>query len=125
MARRGGLRVRVEVRGIDEAIRRTKKAREQLLREIDIDVEVTTLETINKARDAAPILTGKLKEGIQIIPQDTKPLSRTWGGLAEYTRRQEYEHKTKKGFMRKAQWAARTALRERVRQTIARIGGSV
>jgi len=42
MARRGGLRIRVEVRGIDDAIRRTRKAREQLLREIDIDVEATT-----------------------------------------------------------------------------------
>lgn len=122
-SRRGGIHLRIQVRGVEDVIRRAGLKRARLVREIDMDVEVTTFEAVNMARNGAPVLTGKLQEGIQILPQYTKVLSRTWGGLAEYTRRQEYEHKSKKGFMRRAQWQARSVLRERVRRTIERLGG--
>ncbi len=118
----GGIQYRVQVHGIQDVINRARRMPQQLIDEIDTDVEITTLETINAAKADAPVLSSKLRNGLQMIPQDAAKMKRTWGGSAEYTRRQEYEHKTRKGFMRRAQFNARTKLRERVRATIARIG---
>lgn len=118
-----GMRVRVRVQGAQDVARRLRGKKQELAEGIDADVEWTTLKAINEARTNSPYKTGELRRGIQLITQDTKPMTRSWGGFRIYTRRQEYEHKTKKGFMRRAQWNARTNLRQRIENTLRRLGG--
>lgn len=125
MAGNRSIRLNVRVQGSAELAAAIGQKRQQLIDGIDRDVEVTTLQAINKARAESPILTGELRRGIQLITQDTKPMSRTWAGTKEYTQKQEYEHATKKGFMRRAQWEARTKLKAAIDQTVGRLGGSL
>lgn len=117
------LRMRVRVEGTAELARALRGRRQALIDGIDRDVETTTLTAINEARANSPYKTGNLRRQIQLITQDTKPMSRSWGGFAEYTARQEYEHRSKRGFMRRAQWNARANLRDAIQQTIQRLGG--
>lgn len=67
---------------------------------VDKAVERRALLMVNDTKLSAPRLTGKLINSIDIIPQETKHMERTYGSDVEYARRQEYEHKEKKGFFR-------------------------
>src|SRR5690625_4784203 len=70
----------------------------------------------------APTDTGELRANPIASPHRLAPASWQFGGTLAYTRRQEYENKTKKGFIRKAVWNNRTPYRERLREEIARFG---
>lgn len=113
----------IRVTGVEEVLRRLgREGAEQLAEEIDGIVERKTLQAINEARGNAPRDTGKLKNSIDMVDQETAPMKRVFGSDVPYATRQEYEHATKKGFFRKAVWNARTPLREEIRDAINRAG---
>lgn len=111
------------VTGLDEVLRTLGRAgAEALAEEIDGIVERNTFSMINDARQGAPRKTGKLANSIDMVDQDTKPMERTFGSDVPYATRQEYEHSTQKGFMRKAVWNNRTPLRDEINDAIRRAG---
>lgn len=119
-----GSHLQVSVKGVDRAIKEAGFKKKRMIQRLEKDVEVTTLEAINDARSNAPRLTGQLIRSIKEIKREREYLSRTYGAGVPYARRQEYEHKTKRGFMRKSAWNARRSLRKRVRKTIREVSGS-
>lgn len=92
--------MRIRIEGGAEVIAHINALKEQLKINIDEAVEVRALKMVNDTKVSAPRKTGKLKNSIQIITQETKPMSRTYGTNVEYARKQEYEHKTKRGYFR-------------------------
>lgn len=112
---------RIRVDGVEDVMRTLGSAgAEQFAREIDQLTELNTREMANKAHDMAPHLTGKLKGGI--VSSVNKIGEGHWefgDGGVEYSQKQEYEHKSKKGFFRKAVWNGRTKFRRDIVQKIA------
>jgi hypothetical protein len=114
---------RIRITGVDEVLRTLGRAgAEALADEIDGIVERNTLSMVNDARQNAPRKTGNLANSIDIVDQETKPMQRTFGSDVPYATRQEYEHASKKGFMRKAVWNGRTPLRNEINDAIRRAG---
>jgi hypothetical protein len=112
----------IRAHGVQEAIRRAQGLRQQLIDDIDADVEAATLAAVNRSRAAAPVLTGALRNSIDMIPQETRIMRRAFGSDRPYARRQEYEHKTKRGYLRRSLWVARTDLRAAIERSIRRTG---
>ena len=92
--------VRVRLEGGHEVLAQLRSLQQQLEQNVDEAVEVRALKMINDTRTSAPVKTGKLRNSVNIISQDTKPMSRTYGTNVEYAQIQEYEHRTKRGFFR-------------------------
>src|SRR5690625_3871608 len=84
--------------------------------------EAYTRKMANEAGQMAPVDTGDLRANLIASPHRLAPAAWQFGGTLAYTRRQEYENKTKKGFIRKAVWNNRTQHQDRLRDTIARHG---
>lgn len=99
MAKNG---LNIEVRGVKAAIQRTKNARDELIRGIAEATERAALAVANDAADNAPRLHGYLRNSIIASPRKVNALKWTVGSDLPYAARQEYEHKSRKGFFRKA-----------------------
>lgn len=95
------MKIRVGIIGLKNVQDKIAKLNAEGKQKLDEVVERRALEMVNETRKRAPRLTGKLANSIDIIPSETKPLTRTYGSNVEYARRQEFEHKSKKGFFRK------------------------
>jgi Bacteriophage HK97-gp10, putative tail-component len=110
----------VKATGVDEVLRKlgAEGARE-LTKELDRIVEKHALKVVNEARNNAPIDTGALKNSIDIYEKGE--LYRVVGSDRPYARRQEYEHKTKKGYFRKALWNEREPFRKDIKDAIERL----
>lgn len=92
--------MRVRIEGGREVIAQIEALKQALEQNVDEAVEQRALRMVNDTRTSAPRKTGKLRNSINIITQDTKPMSRTYGTNVEYAQIQEYEHKTKRGYFR-------------------------
>lgn len=92
--------MRIQVTGANAVRAEIAKLKQQLEENVDGAVEKRALMMVNDTRLSAPVKTSKLRNSINIITQDTKPMSRTYGTNVEYAQIQEYEHKSKRGFFR-------------------------
>jgi len=68
----------------------------------------------------APVKDNILRPNIIASPRRLKLGTWEFGSNLVYARRQEYEHPTKKGFIRKSVWNNRTPYRDAVRREILR-----
>lgn len=75
----------------------------------------------NKSADRAPVDTGLLSNSIQSSPREIDSLTWQWGSNVEYAQRQEYEHKTKKGFVRKTVFEGRQPFRDDLQKVVRRL----
>lgn len=89
-----------DILGIGKITKRINEIEDKLKKAVDDTIEVRALKMVNDTKMSAPVKTGKLRNSIDIITQDTKPMVRVYGTNVPYARRQEYEHKSKKGFFR-------------------------
>lgn len=94
------MRINIDLQGLREVRNMTEEVRNRLMDEVDAVTERRAMKLVNDARADAPRKTGKLANGLDIIDQHTEKGVRVIGTEVEYTQRQEYEHKTKKGFIR-------------------------
>lgn len=72
----------------------------------------------NESAGMAPVDSGDLRANLQASPRRLAPGTWEYGGTLPYTRRQEYEHKTRKGFIRKSVWNNRNDYREELRREV-------
>lgn len=80
--------------------------------------ETYTRKMANESAEMAPVDTGKLKNSIAASPKRTAKGQWQYGSNVEYARRQEYEHQTNKGFIRKSVWNNRDEYRETLRREL-------
>jgi hypothetical protein len=79
----------------------------------------------NESAEMAPRLTGKLKNSITASVEQESEGVWTYGSDLPYATRQEYEHRSKKGFIRKSVWNNREPYRNKINQRIGEIGGDL
>jgi len=113
------MRLNVNVKGLDKAMKgfSVKAAKAQGV--ADKVTETYTRKMANEAADMAPVKFGDLRANLVASPYRLHRGTWQFGGTLEYTRRQEYEHKTKKGFIRRAVWNNRNDYREAIRREVA------
>lgn len=119
------LRFNVRTTGINEVRHKLGAgAAEALEAALDVDIGVETRKIANQAADNAPIETGALKASIRYSTRRDGTMSYHFGSYLPYALRQEYEHKTKNAYMRRAWWAGTPEVAEAIRKTIKqRLGG--
>ena len=115
-----GVKLTIKAQGVEEVLRKLgAKGAQEFAKEIDQIVEKHALNIVNNARRNAPIDTGALKNSIDVYEEGE--LYRVIGSDRPYAQRQEYEHKTKKGYFRKALWNEREPFRKDVQDAIKRL----
>lgn len=78
---------------------------QQAVNDIDKITETYARKMASDSAEMAPVDTGALKNSLASSPrQATEPHTWQWGSDKPYATRQEYEHKTKKAFVRRAIW---------------------
>ncbi|MGM0836042.1 MAG: HK97 gp10 family phage protein [Bacillota bacterium] len=116
-------RTRVRIDGLNEVLRELgRQGAAELLKDLDGIVEKNALKIANEAKVNAPRDKGPLKNSIHLWGRPAK-LKRTIGSDRPYAQRQEYEHKTQKGFFRKAMWNGREPFRKEIQDRIKDLGG--
>jgi hypothetical protein len=112
-------RIQISISGVNEVVRRLgEHGARQLTREIDQVTERTVRTMANEAAGNAPVKTGKLAASIPPSVDKISEMDWQFGSDVEYATVQEYEHATKKGFLRKAFWNNQDQFREDVREVI-------
>jgi len=114
------MRLNVKMQGLNEVMRDFSLKGIQAQNKADKVTETYTRKMANDAANNAPVDTGDLRANLLASPRRLKQATWEFGGTLAYTRRQEYEHKTKKGFIRKAVWANRNDYRMKLREELAR-----
>src|SRR5690625_886018 len=74
-----------------------------------------------KTAEMARVKSGDLSANLAASPRRLKTAVWEYGGTLPYTRRQEYEHKTKKGFIRKSVWKNRNDYREALKREVPKL----
>lgn len=111
----------IRISGIDGALQSVGvEGAQQLRQEIDQAVERAARTMANEAAHNAPVKTGKLAASIPPSVENVGEMKWQFGSDVEYATRQEYEHSTKKGFLRKAVWNNREQFRQDVREVVNR-----
>lgn len=112
------MRMNVSVRGVDKVMKGFSK-RSILSKTIaDKVTESYTRKMANEAGSNAPVKTGDLRANLIASPYRLKPGTWQFGGTLAYTRRQEYEHHSKKGFIRKSVWKYRNDYRGALKREV-------
>src|SRR5690554_5287243 len=83
--------------------------------------ETYTRKMANDSAAMAPVDTGDLRANIVASPHRLEPAVWEYGGTLPYARRQEYEHKSKKGFIRKSVWKNRNDYREALKREVSKL----
>lgn len=95
--------IRIKATGIDKVIRKLgSDAADRLHEAIETDIGVEARKQAVQAAKDSPVETGALRASLLSSPRREGRLTYYWGTYLPYGLRQEYEHKTKKGWMRAA-----------------------
>lgn len=93
-------RLNINIRGLQDFTRMADATYTEVQEQVDRAVERRALLIVNDIKQDAPRKTGRLANSFDIVPQYTQKGQRAIGSEIEYATRQEYEHATKKGFVR-------------------------
>jgi len=116
-------KLNVQVFGIDDVLKKfAETGGEPAKRDLEKITETYARKMASESAEMAPVDTGALKNSISSSPRkaEGEEIAWEWGSNLPYATRQEYEHKSKKGFVRKAIWNNRTKYREAIRNRIAK-----
>src|SRR5690606_9785700 len=95
------MNINIKVKGLDKVMNDFSLRGVQAQYRVDKVTEAYTRKMTNEAAKAAPVKTGNLRANLLASPRRLQIGTWEFGGTLPYTRRQEYEHKTKRGFIRK------------------------
>src|SRR5690625_2023933 len=111
-------KINISVIGRDKVMKDLSERGRKAQVKADRITEKYTRKMTNEAGKAAPVKTGNLRANVIASPRRLKLGLWEFGGTLAYARRQEYEHKTHKGFIRKAVWNKRKAYRDEMRKQV-------
>lgn len=92
--------------------------------DIDRITEAYTRKMANESTEKAPRDTGKLKNSIISSVQKEAPTHWAYGSDLPYATRQEYEHRTRKGFIRNTVAVNETPYRNKIAERLNEMGRS-
>src|SRR5690625_864356 len=110
----------VKVHGVDKVMQGFSEKALAAQYRADKVTETYTRKMANESGGMAPVDTGDLRASIIASPRRIGPATWQYGSELPYARRQEYEHATKKGFIRKSVWNNRTPYREALKKEFAK-----
>lgn len=97
------MQIRFEMKGIREVINKLgADAADDLQRALELDIQQETSKMAVQAAKDAPVETGALKASILSSPRRAGTMTFYWGSRLPYALRQEFEHKAKRGWMRRS-----------------------
>lgn len=97
------LRYRYEFEGIDELRRRAgRKSANRLRKRVGNVIEEGVRDMAEDSYQMAPKDTTALAQSILTSVEKEAPLTWYYGSTMPYAQRQEYEHKTKRGYFRRS-----------------------
>lgn len=116
------MRYKTEISGV-EALQRQLgiSAAKRLKRRIGDDVLDGVERMMEEAHDNAPIDTGALKQSILASLRKDGDMNYIFGTMLPYGRRQEYEHKTKRFYFRRAIIKEAPLLHQKIGFTVRRV----
>lgn len=114
------MRINIRAQGIDEVMRRFTLNGIQAQGNADRITETYARKMANESAEMAPVDSGDLRASIIASPRRLQPGTWEYGSELPYARRQEYEHASKKGFIRKSVWNNRNPYRDALRREFER-----
>lgn len=119
---KGGVKFSVKAKGVDRVIQSLgSEGAKALENKLDKIVEANAIKIVNQAKENAPERDRNLKRSIHLYGRPAK-LKRTIGSNMPYAQRQEYEHKSKRGYFRRALWDGRQPFRTDIQNAIKDLG---
>ncbi|MBS4195331.1 hypothetical protein [Lederbergia citri] len=113
------MNINVKAFGVEEVARMFEKKGVEAVAVADKVTETYTRKMANDAAANAPVKDNILAPALAASPEKLEDGLWQFGNNGvEYTRRQEYEHPTKKGFIRKSVWNNREPYREALRREV-------
>ncbi|MEH7246464.1 hypothetical protein V7114_06650 [Neobacillus niacini] len=110
----------VNVAGLRDVLRTLESG--PLKTDLDRITEAYTRKMANETSEAAPVDTGKLKNSFPPSVRKDADVSWSYGSDVPYAKKQEYEHHTKKGFVRKTIWNNREPYRNKINERLGEMG---
>jgi|SRR5690625_278335 len=114
------MKLNVSIKGADKVMKEFIKRGTNAPGNVDKVAESYTRKMANSSGDMAPVKSGDLEEDIIASPRRLKLGVWEFGSTLAYAKRQEYEHRSKKGFIRKSVWNHRESLRKRIREELSK-----
>lgn len=112
------MNINVKVQGIENIMQGFSEKAIAAQYRADKVTETYARKMANESASMAPADSGDLRASIVASPRRVSNAQWEYGSDLAYARRQEYEHKSKKGFIRKSVWNNRTAYREALRREV-------
>jgi hypothetical protein len=110
----------VNVSGLNDVLRMLDDG--PVKTDLDRITEAYTRKMANETAMAAPVDTGKLKNSFPPSVRKDADVSWSYGSDVPYAKKQEYEHRTKKGFVRKTVWNNREPYRNKINERLGEMG---
>lgn len=86
----------------------------ELRDDIDREIERSVRTMSNNAAQNAPVKTGKLRASIPASVEKNGEMDWEFGSPVPYATRQEFEHQTKRAFLRNAVWSETPVLKAKL-----------
>lgn len=114
------MKINISVKGINEVMKDFSIKGIQAQERAENVTETYARKMANDSAGMAPVKSGDLRASIAASPRRIKLAVWEYGSHLPYARRQEYEHASKKGFIRKSVWKNRNDYREALKREIAK-----
>lgn len=114
------MNINVKATGVESTINKLTIAGVKAKTASDRVAETYARKMANESADNAPVKSGDLRANLASSPHRISAGVWQFGGTLAYTRRQEYEHPSRKGFIRKAVWGNRNDYREALRREVSK-----
>lgn len=111
----------VRVDGVSDVLKMFDSvSADEAVRDIEKITETYARKMARDAADMAPVKTGRLKNSLAASPRkaEDEELTWIWGSDLPYATRQEYEHRSKKAFVRKSIWNNRNKYRDAIERRL-------
>lgn len=113
-------KINISVQGLDNVMKDFSLAGIKAQGTADKVTETYTRKMANNSADMAPVDSGDLRTNLLASPRRLQQGTWQYGGTLPYTRRQEYEHASKKGFIRKSVYNNRNDYREALKREVSK-----
>lgn len=112
------MKFNVKVQGVEKIMQGFSQKALAAQYRADKVTETYTRKMANESGEMAPVDSGDLRASIIASPERLKNALWQYGSDLPYAQTQEYEHATKKGFIRKSVWNNREPYREALRREV-------
>lgn len=113
------MKLNVKVTGVDDIIRKLNRHMgAQAIADVDKITEAYARSMANESAEMAPVKDGALRNSIASSPEQIEEHVWQYGSNLPYAKRQEYEHKTNKAFIRKSIWNNRDKYRNAIKKRL-------